>query len=311
MITVRFPEFEAYTSSLRDIDVRVLLPKLITPHWQISNVSIGDIQLQYGSEGSGAIADGAVQRGGRMCFVPFAGRYRGNGRLMDKESVLVGDPGAEFSISVAEAHEWCTLFLPYESTAPNANQDAEFLKQPHSQLVRPGAATMHRMRELLQSLLTSIRIDSTVLSAELALTNLRAELMTACQPIVAPLQAVMPSTGRPRVSRPDVVRAIRKSLDQFPDAWPSLRELADSANVSERTIRNIFRDQYGVSPRRYLWLHRMHQVRAALRSSERGCTTVTATAARFGFWHFGRFAAQYRRLFGERPSETLSCSTKS
>ena len=28
-------------------------------------------------------------------------------------------------------------------------------------------------------------------------------------------------------------------------------------------------------------------------------------AADFGFWEFGRFSGQYRRLFGELPSETL------
>ena len=34
-------------------------------------------------------------------------------------------------------------------------------------------------------------------------------------------------------------------------------------------------------------------------------TMVTAVAAQFGFWHFGRFAGEYRRLSGEAPSQTL------
>ena len=32
--------------------------------------------------------------------------------------------------------------------------------------------------------------------------------------------------------------------------------------------------------------------------------TVTTVAMRFGFVHLGRFAAEYRRMFGEIPSET-------
>jgi AraC family ethanolamine operon transcriptional activator len=28
-------------------------------------------------------------------------------------------------------------------------------------------------------------------------------------------------------------------------------------------------------------------------------------AARWGFWHFSQFSADYRRMFGELPSETL------
>jgi len=34
-------------------------------------------------------------------------------------------------------------------------------------------------------------------------------------------------------------------------------------------------------------------------------TTVSEVAARWGFFQFGRFAAQYRQLCGEAPSATL------
>lgn len=33
--------------------------------------------------------------------------------------------------------------------------------------------------------------------------------------------------------------------------------------------------------------------------------TVTQLAGRWGFWHTGRFAAQYRAVYGCSPSETL------
>jgi AraC-like DNA-binding protein len=34
-------------------------------------------------------------------------------------------------------------------------------------------------------------------------------------------------------------------------------------------------------------------------------TSVTAVAMNFGFWHLGRFAEEYRSLFGEAPRTTL------
>jgi AraC-like DNA-binding protein len=60
-----------------------------------------------------------------------------------------------------------------------------------------------------------------------------------------------------------------------------------------------------MSPKRYLLLRRMHLARRALRDGAPTATTVTEIATRYGFWQFGRFAGQYRSLYGELPSVTL------
>ena len=49
---------------------------------------------------------------------------------------------------------------------------------------------------------------------------------------------------------------------------------------------------------------RLHAVRESLLCKDEGAGRVTDAALRFGFTHLGEFSQQYRRAFGETPSET-------
>jgi AraC-like DNA-binding protein len=88
----------------------------------------------------------------------------------------------------------------------------------------------------------------------------------------------------------------------------SIAQLSATAHVSERSLRNAFYRIYTTSPKRYLRLWQLHQVRDALGSSGRSDATVTDIATLYGFYELGRFAGAYKALFGEAPSETLQKS---
>jgi len=61
----------------------------------------------------------------------------------------------------------------------------------------------------------------------------------------------------------------------------------------------------GVPPRRYAQSLRLSRARADLRDARPGEVTVAEVAAKWGFWHLGRFASTYRATFGELPSQSL------
>lgn len=82
-------------------------------------------------------------------------------------------------------------------------------------------------------------------------------------------------------------------------------ELATAAGVSERTVRRAFQEFFGIGPVRYLQLRRLHLINRALRAADPDSVSVTELLVQHGEWELGRFASRYRRLFGERPSETL------
>ena len=61
----------------------------------------------------------------------------------------------------------------------------------------------------------------------------------------------------------------------------------------------------GLSPKTYLKALKLNEARRELRRSGSALASVSDVAMRYGFWHLSQFAADYRWLFGELPSETL------
>jgi AraC-like DNA-binding protein len=110
-----------------------------------------------------------------------------------------------------------------------------------------------------------------------------------------------------RHARPPAPRDIRRAIDYLEahlDAPVTLADLVAASGVAGRTLLQHFRDTKGVSPIRYLRNVRFAKVREALLRAEGG-DSVTAIAMSWGFTHMGRFAVEYRKRFGESPSETL------
>jgi len=105
-------------------------------------------------------------------------------------------------------------------------------------------------------------------------------------------------------------RAVRRSLDLI-DASNreplSVVDLCRSAGVSRRTLEYAFQERFGLSPKAYMLARRLGEVRAELRLDHAG-QSITGIANQWGFHHLSRFAALYRRQFGELPSETIRAS---
>jgi AraC-like DNA-binding protein len=85
----------------------------------------------------------------------------------------------------------------------------------------------------------------------------------------------------------------------------STPELCAVIGVPERTLRVCCAEFLGMSPGRYLRLRRLNMVRAELRRADPATANVAEIAQRHQFSELGRFAATYRAVFGEKPSDTL------
>ena len=86
----------------------------------------------------------------------------------------------------------------------------------------------------------------------------------------------------------------------------SVPDLAARLGVSVRQLHKLFQTRLGVPPRVYAERLRLSHARADLRLASPGMPTVAAVAAKWGFWHLGRFASSYHAAFGELPSDTAA-----
>lgn len=81
----------------------------------------------------------------------------------------------------------------------------------------------------------------------------------------------------------------------------TIEDICRTLQVSRRTLQTCFQTALGIRPATYLRAVRLNAARRTLKE----CGSVTEAATAWGFWHFGRFAQDYKSMFGEPPSHTV------
>lgn len=122
------------------------------------------------------------------------------------------------------------------------------------------------------------------------------------------VEALGSAEGKGREPAGTRVRIVREVMDLIRERGEhvqSVGDLCDLVGVTERSLQRGFREVAGVAPKQYMLAHRLSGVHRRLRLSDPARTRVADVANEWGFWHLGQLAADYRRHFGERPSETL------
>ena len=87
-------------------------------------------------------------------------------------------------------------------------------------------------------------------------------------------------------------------------------DLCNYMKVSERGLQVLFKSQLGMTPKAYLTGRRLSGVHRTLWRCDPASSSVSDVINDWGYWHMGNFAAYYRKMFGELPSETLNKSSQ-
>jgi AraC-like DNA-binding protein len=230
-----------------------------------------------------------------------------NGHPMHDGAVALYRPGAEhFSYSKGGA-KWVSLAVESRVLTQTiaALSGAEAWEFPENcKIFRPSPPTLQHLRSVIDRVHSAVDCESPAFQSDAGRRAVEQSLVTAIAQAVTE-RGCSPATRSASMAHTQLVRSAHDFFRENLGRPIYIAELAAATRASERTLRKVFREFYGMSPVRYLSLLRMNQVRRALRVADPQTASVTGVAAQCGYWDMGRFAVQYKALFGEMPSQTL------
>lgn len=302
--------FVEFARAVREADVSFLLTSRGLPEWSVSNQRCGDVVIQRGRCGAGMVADGTMAQPGVVVFVMQSTLDRHavtlNGVPVARHGIAVLSPGSRFVFANAVPHSWISVTLPLSMLLPS--QVERLAGRTHAataSLIETEAdAFAGLLAQIERSQGEAAQMDpggDAAATSEQAHDAAGAISRTLVEVIGAP-----ESNHRPVAPHHHQIvrRAFEAERDDTGPA-PGLSDLCAAAGVCERTLRRAFGAVYGMPPARYLRFQQLNRVHAALLDPAARGRLVTDVLTSHGVTELGRFAAQYRTLFGELPSQTM------
>jgi AraC-like DNA-binding protein len=178
----------------------------------------------------------------------------------------------------------------------------KFMLSRAGAILRPSQSAAARLRQLYRKALRLAERKAGVVSQKV-ITALEMDLLRALVNCLN-ADALEDDLG--------VRRRHKAIIDRFDDILVAhsdrpqrTAKVCAAIGVSERTLRACSAKILGVSAGQYMHVRRLHLARAELRSCDPLSASVASVARHNGFTELGRFAVEYRTIFGERPSTTL------
>jgi AraC-like DNA-binding protein len=305
----RFDSWDRMSGAIEDFRLSTYIVSRESRPWQLTSYRLGDCLLQHGVDGASHVSTGRLapdRVGFLLAGSDSSGRFC-HGRELDGASLVRWGPGAEIALQARRPGEWLALSFAPETearVAPALKAGESGTPRAAAGLVKAPSRELAALRDLLGETTAAFeRAGPAGLPAEVA-RQLGEKLVRGVVRLFCE-DSRPPRCGRaPRLDRGRVVSRVEETFAASSSQPFYVSSLCEALGIPERTLRHVFGEQYGAGPTQVLRSRRLCQARLALRDAPAGAR-VSEVAGRFGFWHLGQFAGDYRELFGELPSETL------
>jgi AraC-like DNA-binding protein len=251
-----------------------------------------------------------VTPSGSRCLALFASNPQqpamlANGIEMSEGQIVMFGLRWPYYLRSSTATGWATMSLTPEdlATAGKAIIGRELTPPPFMRPIRPPMRSLSQLMKLHEAAGLLAKTAPGILA--------RPEVARAMEQALVEAMVLCLAAGHSDEVRhvqrhpATVIRRLEETLEANSGEPLYMADLCAAVGVPYWTLRDCCREYLGMSPKRYLWIRRMHLARQALRNADANTTTVTEIATNYGFWELGRFSVAYRSLFGESPSTAL------
>jgi len=302
-----FSDPDDYAASIRAQSAELTITAAGQFAGKVVQVELHDLRLQRLSENLPQISHACIQPG--RSVVSFWTRSVAgaawNGVEVQPSQLVRHGEAEQFYRRASGPSERATMSLPSDVMAAAVARMADRDRAPRRQgrVVTPRPAAMAKLQRLHAEVGHLAENAPQVIANSEAARGLEhglVEAMVDCLATVAVAEDSLACRGHERI-----MQRFHAAIAEHPEEAIYIPELCAKVGVPERTLRLCCQEGLGIGPKRYLMLLRMDLARQALRRADAMVTTVTAIAANFGFFSFGRFSVLYKTLYGEMPSMTL------
>ncbi len=308
MVRCVFSDADHFADSLSGVVGRYIQTARSDETWWIDPMRVGRLGLQQQQIGAPAtfVGDGESS-GGLAIGIPLTNPagIRIDGEALKQDSMVLVRRDRPLTYSSHDVTRWAAVTIPVQ-----LDQDVHFKDASDWNAALTGETTLNaqvpalRRVSLLVTLLCSGN-DSIVIDDPAATAAAEEEVLLAVGQLLRESTCAAPRrAGRPRVGRERIIGRCLEYFRQNAGQPMLVADLCRVAGVSERTLRNVFYEYFGVGPVRFLKARQLQEIRTALMKAGSG-HTVAQIASHFGVWDFSLFSRNYRALYGENPSDTL------
>lgn len=311
---VVFRDFDEFAEAINGIAGRFVPTARSEADWWVQVVRIGRVTLQQMQIGGASTYAGDGTDNALTIGIPMAQshRIRIDGQLLDDSSFILVKAGQPFTFAAKQATRWTSITVPVDH--PSLSQElllalnARPADAPSATHTRAHLEHVMRARNLVSRLCTED--GSAAFLDDAAVRAAEEEIMMVTTHVLEAAGRASPKRiGRPSFMRDRVIARALAFIEERRGEPLLIQDLCKAVQVSERTLRTIFQEHFGVGPMRLLKTRQLREIRCALMSPEASDHTVTKIAARFGVWDYSLFARNYKALYGETPLETLRNGT--